>query len=106
MALVTIPAPQQTGVDLAFSQAKQKAFAMYVQLERMHTDLFYFLWKHPSITIEQFLAKYGTDAKALFEVSSLIQQVLAKTNPSYQPLAPLKPVTLNDDGTVTIQEAQ
>lgn len=87
--------------EIAYRQSKVKSTNIYNFLERSHRELFNFLWNNPDVTIEQFLVKYGTEAVALFTVSSKIQEVLQLVNPSYVPLVPLKQVTLHDDGTVT-----
>ena len=87
---------------MAFKMAKVKSLQIYQILEKMHTELFKFLWENPDVTIEQFMVKYGPDAAALFQVSAKIQEVLATVNPEYTPLTPLKPITINEDGTVTV----
>ena len=104
MSLINIDIPARPPMTpiMAFGLSKAKSLTIYQSLERMHTELFKFLWENPDVTIEQFMSQYGTDAAALFAVSSKIQEVLATVNPAYVPLTPTKPVTINGDGTVTI----
>lgn len=111
MTLISIPSPyvpltpkprtQEEKVNIAFSQATGKSTTLYLQLEKIHTDLFNHLWKNDDVSIEEFLVKYGKDATKLFQVSSKIQEVLIAVNPDYVPLVPTLPVTFHEDGTAT-----
>ena len=104
MSLINIIVPGRPKMtpETVLSISKNKSLQLYGQLERMHTDLFKFIWENQDVTPEQIIEQYGVDAVTLFIVSAKIQEVLALVNPNYVSLQPTKIPTFNDDGTVTL----
>ena len=77
---------------------------MHTMIEAIHTQLFNNVWKTPEFSPDEILTEIGTDAVQLFQDSSGIQLLLARNNPDYVVLTPPVEVTLNEDGTVMIDE--
>jgi hypothetical protein len=104
MAFFDVPATQPTPPTLAetVKRVKFKSKGLHTKMNDLHAEIFRDVWHNPNFTPAQIIGEFGTNAKLLFEVSSLIQTCLARTDEKYQPLTPTSPVTLNDDGTVTL----
>lgn len=95
--------PQET-LESVIYRIKSLNLQMCRQLEMMHKQAFNFVWNNPSFTAKQIVDGFGTDAAALFQSSSTVQNLLASINPSYQALQPPLAFTVNADGTVTVSE--
>lgn len=108
MSLIDPPVPPITPPDEVtknYMYSRALSTQLYDYMLDRHTKLFNYIWFNPNgVTVEQMLAKYGTDGRALFEVSGMIQNSLLITNPEYEPLVPPKKYTIFEDGHVEIVE--
>ncbi len=93
---------KKTVADIV-SDLKRTTGDSYSSIKNQHYLMFQTIWNNHDFTPEEILAQFGTEAKELFVVSSLTQQLLQTIDPSYEPLVPPKSFIINSDGTVTIQ---
>lgn len=77
---------------------------MHRMIEEYHTRLFQGVWFADNFTSAEILEEIGTDGVQLFQDSSGVQTLLARNNPEYVVLTPPVEVTLNEDGTVSVDE--
>jgi predicted transcriptional regulator len=102
MAIFSTPKP--VTVDVIVDRIKAGNTQLYNTINQMHTQIFKAVWEQKNFTPKQIVDAFGTDAKALFELSSAVQTLLKTANPLYEPLVPKKQVTINENGTVTVAE--
>jgi hypothetical protein len=94
-------------IDDEITLIRRMNYDLYQAIKNIHELIFNLVWKNKNkFTPEQIMEKIGTDAVAMFEVSSAIQSLLLQVNPSYVPLLPTKNVTMNEDGTVTLSDKE
>lgn len=76
---------------------------LYSKMNSQHMQIFQMIWGNQNdLTAQEIFDEYGTDAAQLFLFSQNIQNMLAQADPSYIPLVPPYPYTINGDGTVTV----
>lgn len=83
---------------------KQNNLDFWKEMDQTHRRIFNMVWHNKDFTPKQIIDAFGKDAADLFIFSGDIQNVLAGVNPSYEPCVPTKPYTINQDGTVTVEE--
>jgi hypothetical protein len=109
MALIIKDTPQvppKPELTTVVEQLKKINTELYKQMRQNHTRAFMHVWKNPYYKAEEIVGALGTDAAALFALSSGIQQILKTTDPDYPLLLPDVPVTINKDGTVTFNKVE
>ena len=80
--------------------------ALLDRMKIMHTASFNRIWNNREFTAQEIFDKFGNEAVSLFIYSSQIQNLLRAIDPSYIPLPPPYPYTINEDGTVTVDYEQ
>lgn len=60
------------------------------------------VWKNYKKSPEEVLSILGTDAKSAFIAHEKLQDLIKEIDPNYEKLESNKSITINDDGTVTI----
>jgi hypothetical protein len=96
-----LPQPVTPTVDTMVGRIKGLNSALYGSIIQQHTQIFNMIWNNTQFSASDILTAFGTDAAALFQLSSTIQEMLAQVNPDYVPLVPPLPFVINADGTVT-----
>ena len=74
----------------------------YNTLKRSVIDGFNGVWRDKEFTPQDILTAFGTDAKALFELSWRAQQLLKSLDDSWVYLIPDYEVTFDDAGNATV----
>jgi len=92
----------QQQIEMQYSQIRNMSKVLYNLMFEKHGLIFREIWNCPTVSPQEIMDMYGTDAVLLFLFSSQIQNLLASSNPNYVPLAPPYQYTINPDGTVTI----
>lgn len=97
------PKPIVLTNEQAGRRLRMRIEQMYSNLKREHDSAMSFLWNQPE-PIEIIKAEFGTDAKALFDISRGIQDLLKLANADYviKP-APVE-IEFNEDGSVKDEE--
>lgn len=69
-----------------------------------HKNGFDMVWNNTNATPQEILNVFGTNAYKLFEASFAVQQLITEIKPDYAPLVPPRTYTINQDGTVVVDE--
>ena len=95
-----------TEVEVAdvVKKIKLSNLVLYKKILQAVNDGFSIIWGNKNFTAQEIFDAFGTEAKDLFILSSDLQTLLAKANPSFEPMIPPHPYTINQDGTVTVNE--
>ena len=92
--------------DLAKLQAQQaietKMRELHAQMVSYFNQIMTLVWSHPTLTPQQIMDQYGTNAHNLFDMAGLCQQTIESALPNTTLLGPTYNFTINADGTVTI----
>jgi hypothetical protein len=96
--------PVAPSLQSAIENIKGNTTGIYVFIEAQHKQSFDLVWENTNFTAKEIVDAFGTDARALFELSWGLQQILMGANPAYVPLTPPNEIVFNEDGTVTVGE--
>lgn len=102
MSVIEKPSNQSQTIQEAVSNLKKQNYAFFSLIKNQHTQLFNNIWKNPKFTSKEIIEGFGTDAVALFQLSSNLQALLYTTDNTYIPLQPLKSFVINQDGSITV----
>lgn len=90
-------------INLSLTKIKGSLQATYVQNVTVFNDVYNELWSEKDgITPQDRLNALGTDAAELFNIALAFGQAINSIHPDSVPLQPKMPVTVHEDGTVTI----
>jgi hypothetical protein len=103
MSIIDPTAPVQE-VQNIMLKIKQQNLDLYRTIDELHRAIFAMVWHDKTYSAKQIVDAFKTDGKDLFVFSGAIQQLLGGVNPKYKPCIPPKKYTINDDGTVTVEE--
>lgn len=104
MDIFNIPQPQispsrQEAINLA-----EKNRVILDTLKKGYMDSFNHFWNNPNATPQNMCNEYGTGAKDIFIKSKTTVDFIKFLDPNWvAPVSP-KPITINNDGSVTIHE--
>lgn len=73
---------------------------LYLTIKRLHTEVFDIVWNNKEFTASEIVNSMGSDAIALFKLSSGLQQLLKATDPNYEVLLPPKEFTIDVSGVI------
>lgn len=106
MTLFNITAPTVEEIALrTVAQSKMAVNSQFTQYVVAYKKQFDIFWHHPNCTPQQMAEAWGTEAGALFQASSLTRDYLLSLDPnclSEEYKNAPTPVTLNENGTVTV----
>ena len=103
MSIIDPSTPSQE-VQNAVLRIKKNNLDLWNEIDMTHRRIFSMVWFDKDYTAKQIVDGFGTDAKDLFVFSGMIQDFLGEINPEYKPCIPPKKYTINEDGTVTVEE--
>ena len=103
MSIIDPDAPSEN-VKNAVIRIKQLNLELYNTINTLHKNIFDQVWHSKDYSSKQIVDAFGTDGRDLFIFSGDIQDLLYDIDSSYKPLIPPKKYTINDDGTVTVEE--
>jgi hypothetical protein len=103
MSIIT-PNSATNDVQNAVIRIKQNNLDLWKIIKERHTAIFNMVWYDSKYSAKQIVDAFGTDASDLFVFSGDIQNLLYALDNTYVPLIPPKNYTINEDGTVTVEE--
>jgi hypothetical protein len=106
MSIIQPPKPKAPTVDNVVASIKSSNQALYNTILNAVASGFKSVWDNKKFTAQEIFDGFGTDAKDLFILSASLQDLIKHVNPDYQPIAPPKDFTINEDGTVTVIEPE
>ena len=90
-------------VQRLVQRVKGQSTMQFQQLVRSFIDNYNLVWNNPEgLTPEEVLNGFGKDATSLFQASVALQTMINTIVPGTLTQTALKPVTFNEDGTVTL----
>jgi hypothetical protein len=101
---IIAPNAATNDVQNAVIRIKQNNLELWKFIKERHTAIFNMVWYDGKYTAKQIVDGFGTDAVDLFQYSGGLQNLLYSLDNTYVPLIPPKKYTINDDGTVTVEE--
>lgn len=106
--IIHTPEPSEMSLDekkaacrATIEQLISTQFSMVV---RNFKQVYNIVWFSKDLTPQDVMDALGTDAAQLFQIASIMRTAANTISPNSIELLPLKPITLNKDGTVTIGE--
>ena len=101
---IIVPDASKNDVQNAVIRIKQNNLELWRFIKERHTAIFNMVWYDSQYTAKQIVDGFGTDGADLFNFSSDIQNLLYALDNTYKPLVPPKKYTINEDGTVTVED--
>jgi len=98
---------EKTRDELVKEQAERVAMENLNTLNFLKTRVkisFDLVWNNPIATPQEIFDSFGTNASKLFQTAGKTIEFIKSFDPSYEPPISNKTYTINEDGTVTIEE--
>lgn len=101
-----LPVQIPTAEDVV-RQIKSVNYQVYQSLKDAIQFGYNNVWQNPNSTPEEIIGTFGTDAKALFELSGQAQQLLKQLDPTYEikGVPDGYTVSFDDSGVATVDKS-
>ena len=97
----TIPETKDELVKKKKNQISILSMNLLTMIREQHAQIFKLVWDlDPTVTTQELMDAFGTEAVKLFILSGAVQNILVQSEVGYEPLVPPVPYTINQDGSV------